>query len=394
MAFFMREHKVQQRVAMVFPTEEYERRIGDLRRRMAERDVDAMMTTTPENICYLTGFESPGHYYFNALVVPLEGEPFMVPRRLEDRGVHELSWVELTRPYEDSQDPMDILSKALAEFGLRGERVGYEKNCWFFTAAQQERLFAQSAEITFVDCSGIVEEGRLIKSRYEIELMRKAARTTEAGMRAGIEATRAGATENDVAAEIHYAMIKAGSEWPSISPFIASGERGAIGHATWAGRTIQPNEFVFLELAGCLKRYHAAMMRTVFTGEPDPQVREAEKVVREAMDACLATIRAGVPAGEVDAAGRRVLANSRFGAQQVSRSGYSIGIGLPPDWGEGHVLSMQPGETRRLEANMTFHLIPWVQIPGKGGVGLTETIRVTEEGCELITDFERKLFVR
>jgi Xaa-Pro dipeptidase len=42
---------------------------------------------------------------------------------------------------------------------------------------------------------------------------------------------------------------------------------------------------------------------------------------------------------------------------------------------------------------MTFHLIPWAQIPGKGGIGFSETVRVTEDGCELITSLERKLFV-
>jgi Xaa-Pro dipeptidase len=53
---------------------------------------------------------------------------------------------------------------------------------------------------------------------------------------------------------------------------------------------------------------------------------------------------------------------------------------------------MQPGETRLLQANMTFHLLPWIQIPGKGGIGITGTIRVTENGCEELTNFERKLF--
>jgi len=43
---------------------------------------------------------------------------------------------------------------------------------------------------------------------------------------------------------------------------------------------------------------------------------------------------------------------------------------------------------------MTFHLLPWVQIPGKGSLGITETIRVTDTGCERITGFERKLFVK
>lgn len=385
---------MRQRDDLVFPMAEYERRLNGLRTRMAEYDLDAVMTTTPENLCYLTGFDSVGHYYFNSLVVPIDGEPFMTPRLLENHGANVLTWVEYTRPYQDDEDPMDVLREALVEAGLEEARIGYEKECWFFTAAQQDRLFPNMPNATFVDCSGIVEEGRLIKSQHEIDLMRDAARTTEAGMWAGIEAVRAGATENDVAAEIHYAMIKAGSEWPSISPFVASGERGAIGHATWKGRTIQDDEFVFLELAGCLHRYHAPMMRTVYVGEPSDRVREAEEIVLEAFDACVDAINPGVSAGEIDRIGREIIAASTFGAEQASRTAYSVGIGLPPDWGEGQILSMQPGETRPLDANMTFHLLPWVQIPGEGGVGITETIRVTETGCELLTSFERKLFVK
>lgn len=229
---------MRKRDDLAFPIDEYQRRLGNLRQRMKTLDLDAMMTTTPENICYLTGFESVGHYYFNALVIPLEGEPFMVPRLLEESGVQYYTRVERCRAYQDFEDPMQVVRDALAEFDLLGKRIGFEKECWFFTAAQQDRLFSLCPDTTFSDHSGVVEAGRLIKSELEIEMMRKAARTTEAGMEAGIEAVQEGATENDVAAEIHYAMIKAGSEWPSISPFVASGPRGAVGHATWAGRTI------------------------------------------------------------------------------------------------------------------------------------------------------------
>ncbi|HSM58394.1 MAG TPA: Xaa-Pro peptidase family protein [Candidatus Sulfomarinibacteraceae bacterium] len=379
---------------LVFPMDEYQRRLRDLRRRMDERDLDLVMTTTPENICYLSGFESPGHYYFNALIVPREGEPVAVPRRLEDSGYQALTWLEQTRPYQDHEEPMDKTADTLEEFCWQDKRIGYEKSCWFFTAAQQEKLFGHCPQATFVDCSGIVEAGRLIKSDHEVALMRQAARATEAGMRAGIDAVAAGASENDVAAEMHYAMIKAGSEWPSIVPFVASGYRGAIGHATWAGRTIEEGDIIMLELAGCLKRYHAPLMRTGFVGEPSARVREAEQVVQEAFEAMVATIRPGVTAHEADAASREVIGKAQLGGEQGSRSAYSVGIGLPPDWGEGQILSMQPGEMRPLQANMTFHVLPWVQAPGEGGISFSETIRITEDGCELLTDFERALFVR
>lgn len=381
---------------LAFPMTEYDRRVRQLRERMAERGFDVVLITTPENICYLTGFESQGHFAFCALIVPQEGEPIMVPRRLEDSGVQARTWVSVSCPYEEVEDPIDKLRDTLRLYDLAEKRIGYEKDCWFFTATQQERLFARSPEMSFVDCAGIVEAGRVIKSDLEIEMMRKAARFAEAGMKAGIDAVEEGATENDVAASIHDAMIRAGGEWPAISPFVATGHRGSIGHQTWAGDTIRPNECVFLEVGGCLKRYHAALMRTCFVGEPDQQIRDAVSTVQEAMQASIDAIKPGMRLGEVDAVSRKIIARAApsFGGTQVTRSAYSIGIAFAPDWGEGHIMSIRHRDPRVLQPNMTFHNIPWVQIPGKGGIGLSETIRVTEDGCELITRHERKLYVK
>ena len=97
---------------------------------------------------------------------------------------------------------------------------------------------------------------------------------------------------------------------------------------------------------------------------------------------------------DMTAEDRRIIAKAApgFGGLQVTRSAYSIGIAFAPDWGEGHIMSIRHEDPRVLQPNMTFHNIPWVQIPGRGGVGMSETIRVTENGCELLTNFERKLY--
>ncbi len=382
------------RTDLVFPMAEFDRRLSDLRRRMAERAVDVMLITTPENLAYITAFETPGYFKWQGMLVPLTGEPVFVPRRLEASGVQALTWVEVIRPYEDIQDPIDKLCDVLEEFSWQDKRIGYEKECWFFTAGQQERMFAKLPAAKFIDCSGIVEAGRLVKSDYEIEIMRKAARMAEAGIRAGIDAVKPGVTEDDVAAEMFYAQIKMGCQWPGIAPFVASGPRGAIGHATWIGRTIREGELVFLETAGCYRRYHAAMMRGVYLGQPTPDLLNAEAIVIEAVEATIAAIKPGMTAAEADAVNRKVIARGNVSGTQATRSAYSIGIAVPPDWGEGQILSFLPGEERVLEPNMTFHLIPWVQIPGKAGIGCTETIRVTETGCESLTQFERRLFCK
>ena len=123
-------------------------------------------------------------------------------------------------------------------------------------------------------------------------------------------------------------------------------------------------------------------------------MREAERIVVAAVEASMAAMKPGVPAGEVDAVNRAILADNRFGAVQATRSAYSIGIAFAPDWGEGHILSILPGEECPLEENMTFHLIPWIQVHGRAGIGISETVRVTPTGAESFFTFERKIFTQ
>jgi Xaa-Pro aminopeptidase len=74
------------------------------------------------------------------------------------------------------------------------------------------------------------------------------------------------------------------------------------------------------------------------------------------------------------------------GFRQVTLSGYSIGLGFPPGWGEPHVLSLKPNVHTVLDENMTLHIVPSLHIPGMTIFGLSETVRVTATGCEVIGD--------
>jgi Xaa-Pro dipeptidase len=387
---------MRQRDDLPFPMAEYERRLRELRERMADAGANTLLVTTPENVCYLTGFESPGYYAFEGLLIPLYGEPVMVPRHLEESGVQARTWIEHSYAYADDEDPIGRLIWAMREHGFDRKRVGYERDGWFFTAAQQDRLFTGLPDTRFFDCSGIVEAGRVIKSELEIAVMREAAGFACAGMRAGLDAIHEGVTENVIAAEIHRGMFAAGGEWPAISPFVASGHRGSIGHATWERHAVGKGELVFLEVGGCRARYHAALMRTAFVGDPPPEIIDAANTVLEAQQRSLEAIEPGMSLGDIDAVSREFISRAapRFGGEQNTRSAYSIGIAFPPDWGEGHIMSIRHEDTRLLRPGMTFHNIPWVQLPGRGGIGFSETIYVTDNGCELLTDLDRELSLR
>lgn len=374
---------MKQRDDMTFPPAEYERRLHELRERMERRGLDAVVITDPENLMYLTDYQTTGYSFFQALVVPLEDEPVMITRAMEESNVIARTWVERTRPYPDTGDAIQELVHTLKEGGLGTKRVGYERNSYFFPAYQQDRVHTSFQQGVLMDCFGIVEAGRATKSDAEIGVMRKAARAAEAGMAAGLEAAVPGNTENDVAAAISSAMFRAGGEFPSVMPYVASGPRSMIGHATWEGRTIEPGEHVFLEVGGCYRRYHAALMRTAVNGELAPSMFQAQERMKFALSELRSLMRPGMTVSDADSLVRRIISDNNVGARLVTRSGYSIGIAFPPSWDEGYILSLNPGDFTALEPGMTFHVIPWMWgVDGDKTVGISDTIRITEDGCE------------
>jgi Xaa-Pro dipeptidase len=374
---------MRRREDMTFPFEEYERRLGELRARMQARLLDAVIISDPENLMYLTDYQTTGYSYFQALVVPLEAEPFMIIRHLEESNVHARTWVEVTRPYPDTGDAIQMLHTSLCEFNLERGHLGYERNSYFFNAYQQDRMHTSFGRAELRDCFGIVEAGRIRKSPDEIAVMRRAATATEAGMTAGFAAVREGASENDIAGEICRAMFAAGGEYPAVLPYVTSGPRSMIGHATWEGRVVQRGEHVFLEIAGCYRRYHTAMMRTVVLGEFSPSMRRAQDVMKVALEEVHALVRPGITVADLDHTVRSIISANEVGAELITRSGYAIGIAFPPSWDEGYILSLKPGDPTVLEEGMTLHVIPWMWgVDGDKACGISDTIRVTDDGCE------------
>ncbi|SBS39338.1 Xaa-Pro dipeptidase [Marinomonas spartinae] len=380
---------------MTFTFAEYQRRLAELRARIAERRLDAVVVTDPENITYLTDYQTTGYSFFQALVIPLEKEPFMITRALEESNIFARTWVEVTRPYPDTGDAIQMLVDALREFGLGDKRIGYERNSYFFPAYQQDCIHTTLRNAKLMDCFGIVEEGRISKSQEEIAVMRRAAIATEAGMKAGIEICRPGITENEIGAEIAAAMFRAGGETPAVMPYVTSGPRTMIGHASFEGRTVQPNEHVFLEVGGCYRRYHTAMMRTVILGELSDAMYQSQEIMKRALNEIHRLVQPGMTVSDVDNMVRNIIMDNQVGASLITRSGYSIGIAFPPSWDEGYIISLKQGNSAVLKPGMTFHMIPWMWgIEGNKTCGISDTIEITEDGCRSFFSLDRDFTVK
>ena len=374
-----------------FEPSEFERRLAGVRRLMAERGLRGLVTHTPENIYYLTGYQTAGYYMYQALIVPEAGSPLLLVRRIEENNVLGASWVQRRRVYQDTDDVAAETYRALSDLGLAQGPLGLEKESWFLTIGQYERLLrllGAGAEV--VDASGLVERMRVVKSPAEVACIRRAAEAAAAGMRAGFEALAAGRTENDVAIAMHQGVIGAGGEYMSLPVFVASGPRAQLSHVTWEGRRLEPGDPLLFELSGVVRRYSAALMRSAYLGADPPQrLRHMAATAQEALAAAIEAVRPGVPAEEIDRVNQAVY--RRHGYELGKRTGYSIGINFPPDWGEGYALSLKPGESRLLEPGMVFHIPCTVRLAGQPTIATSETVLVTATGREVLTSFPGEL---
>lgn len=371
-----------------FPRAEFDRRLRHVQVLLQADRLDGALLFDPANIYYLTGYQSIGYFTYQALLLPARGAPTLISRKVNQFLARVTPSLGEFIPVEDTEDPMEVSLRALRA-GEGPGTLGVEMSAWTLTVPAFERLREQSGW-KLVDWSGVVERQRISKSPREVQRIRRAARAAEAGLQAALEVLTPGATENDVAAAMHRASIGAGSEYLGHPPLVASGERSALCFATWRRRRLRRGDVVFLEAAGCVDRYHAILARTAVLGKPARKVRQVAEILIQALEAALAAIRPGVTSGEVDRACRGVIQRAGYGDRFVHRTAYSIGIGFPPDWGEGKTLALRKDDPTVLQPGMTFHVVPTI-FEEDFGMGFSETVQVTARGCEVITRFPRQL---
>lgn len=373
-------------MAPVFPREEYESRQFRFREELVKAGINACLITSPESICYLTGHATPGYYTYQALVFPSRSEPILIMRESEVINAEELTYFgqDRIRVYPDNVDPIGVTVEVIQSVG-GAKKIGFDSRSWFLTPFQHSKLLLElnPGETAAVD--DILGSLRLIKSQVEIESIRSAARIVNRAADAAVRAITPGVRERDVAATIFDTMVREGSEFLGMEPFVASGPRSGNIHATWTDREIRDGEPVLFELAAAVNRYHAVLMHTVLVGRLPDDLQKVADTCAKAREATICAMQPGVTAEDCHKACVEAIDEDGLLEYYRKRTGYSVGLAFAPDWGEGGILSLGYGQTTKLQPGMILHAVPAIRIPGRGGVGLSATVLITEDGPEVLT---------
>jgi ectoine hydrolase len=290
--------------------------------------------------------------------------------------------------------PMDFLSRIIEQCGWDKAAIGVEMDNYYFSAACHRSLVRHLANARIVDATGLVNWQRAVKSPTELSYMRNAAAIVDAMHARILERMEPGIRKNELVAEIYDAGIRGanghGGDYTAIVPMLPTGADASAPHLTWDDKPLEKGAGTFFEIAGCYRRYHCPLSRTVYLGKPPQAFLDAEQAMLEGIEAALEAARTGNTCEMVEAAWRRAIA--RHGLEKESRCGYAIGLSYPPDWGE-RTMSLRPGDTSELKTDMTFHLMPALWFDD-WGIEISESIRIAETGGEPLCRTPRKLFVK
>ena len=388
---------------MLFTREEYKERLKKVKAMMQEKGIDLLISHDTNNMNYLTGYDAWSFYYAQCAIVHVsEDEPLCFVRAQDAGGAYIKTYLknENIIVYDESyihawpKHPYDYLVEIIKERKWDKSIIGLEMDSHYFTAYCYEKIKQSLPNTIIKDSERLVNWVRLVKSDTEIGFMKSAAKISEQGMKKAMEVINPGVRQCDAVGEIQKALFYGtpdfGGEYSSIATLLPTGKGTSASHLTATQDEFVTGEATIIELSGVFKRYHAPMARTVLLGKPDQKKIDTMNKTIEALQAGIDATKPGNKADDVAQAFWKVL--DKYGIEKKSRTGYSIGIGYPPDWGE-HTLNIYKGDMTVLEKNVCFHMIAVMQF-GDWGVEASEAIRVTDNGCELFCNFPKELHIK
>ena len=343
---------------------------------LENRELDAMLVTSPANVRYLTGFTGS-----NGAVLALPGETifFTDPRyAIQSRR-------EIGCRTDVCKGPI-LTTVASMAVGGRIRRLGFERAHLSYDGFDLLRAnMPMNASLEPV--SGWLEAHRMLKSESEIALIRRSVETNSKAFEAAARRVRPGMRERDLAAEIDHQMRRLGAEKPSFETIVAAGEHAALPHAHPTGAALKAGHMVLVDMGAFQDGYASDMTRMLFLGAPGARVQRLYRAVLEAQLAAIDAVRPGATAARVDRVARNVLKAYKLDRAFVHSTGHGLGL-------EIHELPrIGKKDKTPLAAGMAITIEPGVYLEGVGGIRIEDTVVVTPAGCEVLTPTGKELRV-
>lgn len=369
------------------------KKISEVRQFMQENKIRLSIIMDPYNQYYLSGFKAVVYSRPIILVISLDFVDLIVPGLEEDHAKSEAVVDNLYIYYEHPEKEKmgksyidDHLKKIISKFS-KGIKVGVEFN---FVPLEMAN-YLKKYDFTLIDIGKKIIEMRSIKDNAEINILINAGKLVSLGVKESLEHAAEGISEIEfdrIGNEIVYETVDRKYPNSSIDVLgmtISGASRSLMPHAFSSTRKFKKGDIVIHSRQVGLNGYLAECERTFFIAQPTSKLKDIFNMVVDAQRAALEFIKPGILAKEVDNIARAIIRKAGYANYAIHRIGHGIGLG-------GHELPyLRYDNDLVLKEGMVFCIEPGVYIPGIGGVRHSDTVILTKNGSNLITDYPRNL---
>jgi Xaa-Pro aminopeptidase len=286
-------------------------------------------------------------------------------------------WAEFT------DSAMAVLSSQLKELGLASSRIGIEMD--YLPAADFARLAGELPKAKFTGNDAIIARLRQIKTRDEIELLRRLSRIADQSITDALAAVRTGDSEMDIAAHMTRNIYTLGAEHFKLM-IVATGERSQLPNVGPSGRRLQAEDVCRVEIFSVIAGYQAGVCRTAVVQRAPAHAEAIWQNLVECKYLIMDMIKPGASCRAIYEAFLRKLSELKL--PPISFVGHGIGLHLHEDPYIGKTPEIGKSGDALLEAGMVLGVEPLCYQTGYGyGMQNKDMMLVTDSGCELLSDY-------
>ena len=343
-------------------------RLVRLRTALEEKNLDAILVSTPENRQYLSGFVGTAGW----LLISQECAILATDFRYTEQAGKQAPDFEVLQV-----GGWNWLVEQLEKIGPA--RVGFESQ--HVTMAAYRRIVAAIKDMpedkrpTFVATSNLIENIRAVKDAQELTLLQSVIDISDKAMETVTPNLQAGQTEREIAWLLEKAMREFGADSLSFDTIVAGGPNGAMPHHRAGDRPVQEGEPIVIDMGAKLDGYCSDITRTISIGQPDDQFRKIYNLVLGAQLTAISTLKPSLNGEEADNLARTVLDEAGFQKNFGHSLGHGIGLAVH------EFPRVGPTSPDVLEESMVFSVEPGIYLSGWGGVRIEDLVVLEETGA-------------
>ena len=343
--------------------------------KLAEYGLDAMLITSASGEHYALGMDGEG-----VCIITPNTVHYSTDGRYIEAAQEQISGATIHQIGRD-KNHLQLAKIFLKQQGI--VHLGFESDD--MTVDSHIRWAEGLSSCILTPAGTLIPSLRACKDEDELNSMREAQKITDESFAEILNFIKVGRTEQEVAAQLVYEMLRRGARKTSFDTIVAAGANGSRPHAIPSDRIIQSGMFVTMDFGCMVDGYCSDMTRTIAVGTPTEEMELVYHTVFSAQLAGISVARVGVTGKEVDSAARKVITDAGFGPYFSHGFGHSLGLEIHES------PNASASETAILQDGVVISAEPGIYLPGRFGVRIEDVIVIRQEGCDILTHSPKHL---